>query len=142
MPDPKPIPSFPLLLQRFFVEHLGNQRAVSPRTIAAYRDTFRLLLSFAEAKIGKAPTRLALADLDAQLILSFLDHLEKVRSNGARSRNARNFDQEPRRLALVDHRFETRIVLDQHRVTSSLGRKRRGAHGPERAGARREREAG
>ncbi|MGA8712742.1 MAG: site-specific integrase [Roseiarcus sp.] len=89
MPDPKPIPSFPLLLQRFFVEHLGNQRAVSPRTIAAYRDTFRLLLSFAEAKIGKAPTRLALADLDAQLILSFLDHLEKVRSNGARSRNAR-----------------------------------------------------
>ena len=89
MPDPKPIPSFPLLLQRFFVEHLGSQRAVSPRTIAAYRDTFRLLLSFAEAKIGKAPTRLALADLDAQLILSFLDHLEKVRSNGARSRNAR-----------------------------------------------------
>jgi len=89
MPDPKPTPSFPLLLQRFFVEHLGSQRAVSPRTIAAYRDTFRLLLSFAEAKIGKAPTGLALADLDAQLILSFLDHLEKVRSNGARSRNAR-----------------------------------------------------
>ena len=89
MPDPKPTPSFPLLLQRFFVEHLGSQRAVSPRTIAAYRDTFRLLLSFAEAKIGKAPTRLALADFDAQLILSFLDHLEKVRSNGARSRNAR-----------------------------------------------------
>jgi integrase/recombinase XerD len=88
MPDPKPTPSFPLLLQRFFVEHLGSQRAVSPRTIAAYRDTFRLLLSFAEAKIGKAPTRLALADFDAQLILSFLDHLEKVRSNGARSRNA------------------------------------------------------
>ena len=56
MPDPKPTPSFPLLLQRFFVEHLGNQRAVSPRTIAAYRDTFRLLLGFAEAKIGKAPT--------------------------------------------------------------------------------------
>ncbi|MER8562687.1 tyrosine-type recombinase/integrase [Mesorhizobium sp. M0578] len=88
MTDPKLASSFPILLQRFFVEHLGNQRAVSSRTIAAYRDTFRLLLDFAEATIGKAPTRLTLADLDAQLILSFLDHLEKERSNGARTRNA------------------------------------------------------
>ena len=89
MSDPNPTPSFPILLQRFFVEHLGNQRAVSPRTIAAYRDTFRLLLGFAAAQIGKEPTRLILADLDAQLILDFLDHLEKERSNGARTRNAR-----------------------------------------------------
>ena len=89
MADPISTPSFSILLQRFFVEHLGRQRAVSPRTIAAYRDTFRLLLSFAEARIGKAPTALALADLDAQLILTFLDHLEKDRKNGARSRNAR-----------------------------------------------------
>ena len=86
MSDPNPTPSFPILLQRFFVEHLGNQRAISPRTIAAYRDTFRLLLSFAAAQIGKEPTRLILADLDAQLILDFLDHLEKERSNGARTR--------------------------------------------------------
>lgn len=83
------MPSFSTLLQRFFVEHLGHQRAVSPRTIAAYRDTFRLFLSFAEVRIGKAPTALALVDLDAGLILSFLDHLEKDRNNGARSRNAR-----------------------------------------------------
>ncbi len=89
MADPISTPSFSILLQRFFVEHLGRQRAVSPRTIATYRDTFRLLLSFAEARIGKAPTALALADLDAQLILTFLDHLEKDRKNGARSRNAR-----------------------------------------------------
>ena len=81
--------SFSTLLQRFFVEHLGRQRAVSPRTIAAYRDTFRLLLSFAEAKISKSPAALKLVDLDAKLILSFLDHLEKERNNGARSRNAR-----------------------------------------------------
>ncbi|WP_352878888.1 site-specific integrase [Mesorhizobium sp. M0959] len=79
----------PSCCNAFFVEHLANQRAVSSRTIAAYRDTFRLLLDFAEATIGKAPTRLTLADLDAQLILSFLDHLEKERSNGARTRNAR-----------------------------------------------------
>lgn len=89
MTDPKPTPSFAILLQRFFVEHLVSQRAVSPRTVAAYRDTFRLLLGFAEATMGKVPTRLTLADLDAQLILSFLDHLEKERSNGARTRNAR-----------------------------------------------------
>jgi len=89
MADPISMPSFSTLLQRFFVEHLGRQRAVSPRTIAAYRDTFRLLLSFAEARIGKAPTALALVDLDARLILGFLDHLEKDRKNGPRSRNAR-----------------------------------------------------
>ncbi|MES0126427.1 site-specific integrase [Mesorhizobium sp. C420B] len=81
--------AFPILLERFSVEHLGNQRAVSSRTIAAYRDTFRLLLDFAKATIGKAPTRPTLADLDAQLILSFLDHLEKERSNGAHTHNAR-----------------------------------------------------
>ena len=89
MPDPIPTPSFSTLLQRFFVEHLGRERAVSPRTIAAYRDTFRLLLRFAEANIRKSPAALALVDLDARLILSFLDHLEKERDNGARSRNAR-----------------------------------------------------
>lgn len=89
MADPISTPSFSILLQRFFVEHLGRQRAVSPRTIAAYRDTFRLLLSFTEGRTGKAPTALALVDLDARLILSFLDHLEKDRKNGARSRNAR-----------------------------------------------------
>ena len=89
MVDPAPPQSFSQLLQRFFVEHLGAQRAVSPRTIAAYRDTFRLLLHFAEAKIGKAPTAIALLDLDAKLILNFLDHLEKERRNAVRSRNAR-----------------------------------------------------
>jgi site-specific recombinase XerD len=89
MADPKLAPSFPNLVQRFFVEHLGNQRAVSSRTIAAYRDTFRLLLNFAEATIGRAPTGLTMADLDAQFILNFLDHLEKERSNSVRTRNAR-----------------------------------------------------
>lgn len=82
-------PAFPVLLQRFFTEHLREQRAVSPSTVAAYRDTFRLLLVFAERRIGRAPTRLALGDLDAELILAFLDHLERERGNSARSRNAR-----------------------------------------------------
>lgn len=82
-------PSFPTLVQRFFVDRLRQQRALSPSTVAAYRDTFRLLLAFAQKKIGRAPTDLALADLDASLILGFLDHLERDRKNSVRSRNAR-----------------------------------------------------
>ncbi|WP_027582183.1 tyrosine-type recombinase/integrase [Bradyrhizobium sp. Ai1a-2] len=82
-------PSFPMLLQRFFVDHLRQQRAVSPSTVAAYRDTFKMLLAFSQKAIGKAPTDLALTDLDATLILAFLDHLERERKNCVRSRNAR-----------------------------------------------------
>ncbi|WP_010165166.1 tyrosine-type recombinase/integrase [Sphingomonas sp. PAMC 26617] len=82
-------PSFPTLLQRFFTEYLREHRAVSPSTVAAYRDTFRLLLLFAQKTIGKSPTKIALADLEATLILAFLDHLERERGNTVRSRNAR-----------------------------------------------------
>jgi site-specific recombinase XerD len=89
MAEPPPAPSFATLLQRFFAEHLTRHRAASPRTIAAYRDTFRLLLLFIEQHIGKAPTTVTLADLDARLVLDFLDHLERDRHNSARSRNAR-----------------------------------------------------
>jgi integrase/recombinase XerD len=71
MTDPIQTPTFPSLLQRFFIEHLGQQRAVSPRTVTAYRDTFRLLLGFAEATIGKTPAVFTLADLDAKPILGF-----------------------------------------------------------------------
>lgn len=84
MADPMQAPTFASLLQRFFIEYLGQQRAVSPRTVAAYRDTFRLLLGFAEATTGKAPAAFTLADLDAKLILGFLDHLEKARNNTTR----------------------------------------------------------
>ena len=89
MPKPTTAPSFALLVQRFFTEHLTHHRAVSPRTVAAYGDTFRLLLRFAERHTGKSPTSLKLVDLDAELVLAFLDHLESERKNGARSRNAR-----------------------------------------------------
>ena len=89
MADPSPDPTFPTLLQRFFVDYLRQQRAVSPCTVAAYRDTFRLLLAFAQKAMGKTPTDLALGDLNADLILSFLDHLERDRGNSVRSRNAR-----------------------------------------------------
>lgn len=77
------------LLERFFIQRLLHQRRASPNTIAAYRDTFRLLLRFIKDKRDKAPSQLVLADLDADLVVAFLAHLEKVRGNTVRSRNAR-----------------------------------------------------
>jgi len=76
-------------LQAFFTVRLIRQRQASPRTIAAYRDTLRLLLVFAAATTRKAPSRLDIADLDAPLVGAFLEHLERDRGNGVRTRNAR-----------------------------------------------------
>ena len=76
-------------LQAFFTERLIRQRQVSPNTIAAYRDTLRLLLRYAATATGQPPSRLDLADLDAPLIAAFLDHLERERGNTVRTRNAR-----------------------------------------------------
>jgi integrase/recombinase XerD len=89
MADLPSAPSFATLVQRFFAEHLLHHRAVSPQTVAAYRDMFQLLLRFAERQIGKAPTAVSLVDIDEKLVLAFLDHLEQARGNSARSRNAR-----------------------------------------------------
>lgn len=76
-------------LQAFFTDRLARQRQVSPNTLAAYRDTLRLLLVFAADKKGKGPSKLDIGDLDAPLIGAFLDNLEHQRKNGARTRNAR-----------------------------------------------------
>jgi integrase/recombinase XerD len=76
-------------LEAFFTERLITQRNSSPQTIAAYRDTFRLLLRFAHERTGKQPFQLDLNDLDAQLIGAFLAHLEAARGNSPRTRNAR-----------------------------------------------------
>jgi len=76
-------------LQAFFSERLITQRNSSPQTIGAYRDTFRLLLAFAQQQTGKQPFELDLDDLDAPLIGAFLNHLEQDRGNSPRTRNAR-----------------------------------------------------
>lgn len=76
------------VLQAFFIQHLAQRRA-SAHTVAAYRDCFRLLLRFAQARTGKAPATLQLVDLDAELIGAFLDHLEHDRHNGIQTRNLR-----------------------------------------------------
>lgn len=76
-------------LEAFFSDRLTRQREASPHTIAAYRDTFQLLLAFVHARTGKAPSALGLDDLDAPLVGAFLEHLEHDRGNGTRTRNAR-----------------------------------------------------
>jgi len=76
-------------LQGFFTDRLFGQRQASPHTVAAYRDTFRLLLGFAAGRTGKQPCDLDIGDLDAPLVAAFLDHLERDRHNGVRTRNNR-----------------------------------------------------
>jgi len=76
-------------LQAFFTERLVHQREASPHTIAAYRDTMRLLLCFAVERLGRQPSKLDLDDIDAPLVGAFLDHLEHDRGNSVRTRNAR-----------------------------------------------------
>ena len=82
-------PTLGPVLQQFFVERLIQQRRASGCTVAAYRDCFRLLLGFAEQRLGKRAAEILLQDLDSALILDFLNHLETQRHNSARSRNAR-----------------------------------------------------
>jgi site-specific recombinase XerD len=76
-------------LQAFFADRMIAQRDASPQTIASYRDTFRLLLTFASQRTGKQPCELDIDDLDAPLIGAFLNHLETERGNSPRTRNAR-----------------------------------------------------
>ena len=79
-------PSFPALVQAYFGEYLTQQRALSPQTIAAYRDGFVLFLGFTEARLGKAPAAMTLTYVTPELIMAFLDHLERQRHNSVRSR--------------------------------------------------------
>lgn len=77
------------LVQSFFTQHLTEHKQVSPRKVTAYRDTFRLLFTFIQDKTGRAANEVENEELDAPVILEFLDHLESARSNQARSRNGR-----------------------------------------------------
>lgn len=96
--------SFPALLQRFFTDRLLQQRQASPHTIAGYRDTFRLVLRFAAERLGRAPSALTIEDFTPAFISDFLDHLERVRGNSNRTRNAR--------LAAI-HAFAQYVALSE-----------------------------
>jgi integrase/recombinase XerD len=77
------------LVEAFFCKRLISQRRASPHTIASYRDTFRLLLAFAQKRLSRPPSQLELKDISPSLVSDFLDHLEATRSNKARTRNLR-----------------------------------------------------
>jgi len=114
-------------LEGFFTDRLMRQRHASPNTVAAYRDTFCLLLGYLRVTTGKAPCRLDLQDVDAPTVAGFLQHLEITRHNGTRTRNARlsaihSFFQYAallhpehaaliqRVLAIPEKRFDTALV--------------------------------
>lgn len=80
---------FSSLVQRFFFDRLIQQRNASPRTIEAYRDTFRLLLVYRESECGKSPQTFTLDEFNADLVLKFLEYLESTRNSSIRTRNAR-----------------------------------------------------
>jgi site-specific recombinase XerD len=77
------LPTFAALLQRFFTQRLMQQKRVSAHTISSYRDTFRLLLRFAQKRLHTSPDRLAFEMIDAPFISAFLSELEKARSVSA-----------------------------------------------------------
>jgi len=81
--------NIPQLIQRFFSEYLPNQRNCSPNTIASYGDSFRLFLEYMLEFHRVVPSRITLADISAQNVLAFLNHLEKDRKNGIATRNSR-----------------------------------------------------
>jgi site-specific recombinase XerD len=81
-------PTFASLVQEFFTDYMVQQRALSPCTVASYRDTFVLLLRYAQQQ-GKDASGLQLTDITAKFLARFLDHLERERHNSVRSRNIR-----------------------------------------------------
>jgi len=82
-------PTFAALVQEFFGPYMLQQRALSPRTVASYRDTFVLLLRYAEGSMALPAHSFKITDLSAKFLIGFLDHLEAQRKNSVRSRNVR-----------------------------------------------------
>lgn len=82
-------PTFAALVQEFFGPYMLQQRALSPRTVASYRDTFVLLLRYAEESMALPAHSFKMTDLSAEFLAGFLDHLEAQRNNSVRSRNVR-----------------------------------------------------
>ena len=77
------------LLESFFYRRLMAQRRASPATVNAYRDAWRLFLLFVSERVGRPPCQLSLQELDRDVVLAFLDHLELERNNTVRTRNLR-----------------------------------------------------
>ncbi|MGE0495651.1 MAG: tyrosine-type recombinase/integrase [Vulcanimicrobiota bacterium] len=82
-------PELPRLIQYFFTDWLVRQFGASQQTVAAYRDTFRLLLRFAGAELEREPSKLLVEELDSAFLEKFLEYLERGRGNSVRTRNSR-----------------------------------------------------
>jgi site-specific recombinase XerD len=81
--------SFAPVLERYFTQRLMRERQASPHTISSYRDTFRQFLKFVQQRLHKPPAKLDFEEIDAPLIVAFLDDLEKRQGVSVRSRNLR-----------------------------------------------------
>lgn len=105
----------------FLRDHLPKQRAASQHTCDAYAYALKLLFEYASGRLKVAPSALALEQIDADLVLGFLEHLERDRANGPTTRNAR--------LAAIKsflHFVEYRepVLLDQIRRVMAIPVKR------------------
>ena len=76
-------------LTAFFEQRLPIERGASENTRDSYAHAFQLLLTFANKHLQVAPSQLAVEQIDAPLVLSFLNDLETTRGNGPSSRNTR-----------------------------------------------------
>ena len=76
-------------LSEFLTQYLPQQRGVSSNTIRAYRDSFKLLLTYCHQARGIAPEKLRVGHLDAAVIVDFLGYLEEVRHSSKPTRNQR-----------------------------------------------------
>lgn len=121
------VPTFQTLLQKFFTQRLMQEKQVSPNTISSYRDTFKLLLRFAEKRLHMPPEKLSFESLDAPLVAAFLSEQEKGRGVTVRTRNLRltairsffrfaayempeNSAQIQRVLAMPTKRFDRKLI--------------------------------
>ncbi len=82
-------PALGRIVESFFRDALATQRRASPQTVASYRDSLKLFLRFAAEQKEKPPSSLAIADLDADMVLAFLNHLEVERKSSISTRNVR-----------------------------------------------------
>ena len=73
----------------FLQQRLPIECGAGENTCESYAYAFKLLFEYASSRLKVAPSQLHLEQLDAPLIVNFLDHLETVRGNGANSRNIR-----------------------------------------------------
>src|ERR1051326_3856133 len=105
----------------FLCKHLPAERGASPHTCDTYAYCFQLLVCFAASRLALKPSQLEVEQLDAPLVLAFLEHLERQRKNSSRTRNAR--------LAAINAFFrflEYRLVssLDQSRQIHAIPMKK------------------